>query len=82
MTSIIVRHGHEGGDIPVYHEPVWTGSSAIRDRKGRPHRNAGTTFAVIVCNNPGCAFEALLDVEGVIREQLGGRQFDGSGVSE
>ena len=62
---VIVRHGHDGGDIPDYHEPVWLGESILRDAYGRPHRNAWRRFARVVCNNPGCPFEALVNAEAV-----------------
>jgi hypothetical protein len=61
---VILRADHDDeGDIPDYHAAVWLGDSVIRDRAGRPHRHAGTRFARVICNNPGCGYEALVNAE-------------------
>lgn len=64
---VIIRHDHGEGKIPDFHEPVWLGESVMRDRSGRPHRFGFTRFARVICNNPGCPFEALVS-EGSIVE--------------
>lgn len=65
--EIVLRHDHEGGDIPDYHEAVWLGENVVRDRRGRPHRHGYTRFAKVICNNPGCKYLALVNAEAVAR---------------
>lgn len=65
---MIVRHPHGEGSIPDYHEAVWLGDSVVRDRAGRSHKHAFTRFAVVICNNPGCPFKALVNAEVVAWE--------------
>lgn len=64
----IIRHDHEGGVIPDFHPPVWLGESVLRDRSGRRHPHGMTRFARVICNNPGCKFEALVDAEAVVAQ--------------
>lgn len=67
VPRMVLRHDHGEGDIPDYHEPIWLGDSVLRDRRGRPHRNGQTRWALVRCNNPGCPFEALVNAEIVVR---------------
>jgi hypothetical protein len=62
---LVQRHPHNKGEIPDYHEPVWLGDTVHRDRAGRPHPNGRTLFARVICNNPGCEFEVLVNAEVV-----------------
>lgn len=64
--SIVIRSAHGGGEIEDYHEPVWLGRQVFRDSRGRPHQHGRTRFAVVVCNNPGCKYEALVNAEAVV----------------
>lgn len=64
-AGVVVRHEHEGGEIPDYHQWVWMGDSVLRDKAGRPHRNGWRHFAVVRCNNPGCLGEVLVDAEEI-----------------
>lgn len=61
-VSVVVPRGHGKGD---YHEPVWLGHIVMRDSAGRRHRNGGTRFAVVKCNNTECPYEALVNAEVV-----------------
>lgn len=61
--GVLVLREHEGGDIPDYHEAIWLGDTVVRDARGRSHRHAGTRFAVVICNNPGCKFHVLINAE-------------------
>lgn len=63
--GVVVRHPHTGGDILGYHENVWLGEHVLRDRRGRRHRHGWARFARVICNNPGCQFEALVNAETV-----------------
>ncbi len=66
-----VVRGHKGGTIPDYHEPVWLGGSVQRDSLGRRNVHGYTRWLRIVCNNPDCEFEALINPEAALREYLG-----------
>lgn len=77
--GFVLRHDHEGGEIPDYHEPIWLGDHVLRDRRGRPHRHGWTRFARVICNNPGCRYEALVSAEAVARQAvvIGSSRMDG-----
>lgn len=67
MSGVVIKRDHQGGDIPGYHEPVWLGHIVFRDSAGRPHQHGRTRFASVVCNNPGCKYEALVNAEVVVQ---------------
>jgi hypothetical protein len=62
---MVVRRAHSDLDGDTYHEPVWLGESVLRDRLGRRNRHGSTRWVVVVCNNPKCVYEALVNVEAV-----------------
>ena len=62
----IIQKQHKGGEIEDYHEPVWLGWSEQLDTLGRSNNNGWTRWAVVVCNNPGCEFRALVNAEVVV----------------
>lgn len=70
MPGVLIKHDHEGGEIPDYHENVWLGDSVLLDRIGRKHRNGYTRWAVVICNNPKCKFKALVNAEVVTDQTL------------